>query len=207
MEPIEKTFYNAFWDFIKACLPDEDVYLRDSNFNPPKGPYTVIKITDIEPVTSRRIYESSPDDNGRTSSYSEFIGTCSLYTYGEYSISRAQSIAVGFRERLTKNILKEYNLSYIQSSPVRNASRALSKERIEERAQFSVEFYFAQGGPDRGGDDPSIIEKINTSGAVIDNDEEFNPFTEPSLILDFTNLDYQVFEGSVFYIDTSSFFT
>lgn len=210
MEPIELVFFRALSRFIRECNPGEEVRLLDSEFIAPKGPYTAIKITDIDPVSWTRGQETAPDETGRTASYSNYLAICSFYIYGRFSMSRGQSIAVGFRERLTKQVLKEHGLSYSESTTVRNASRAVSQNKMEERAQFSASFYFTQGGVDRGGDDPQIIETINT----IASPEFF--INNPTLSLDFSNLEYEVYEegegslikpdGGVIRVGTSSYY-
>ena len=161
-EPVEIAIFNSWSLFIQGIMPYETVRLLDNNFIAPNGPYTAIKLTDIEPVSWTGGYISDPIDvTGRTESWSNFKGIISVYTYGKYSISRAQSISVGLRERASKQILRENGIGYASSTTVRNASRAINAERMEERAQFSIEFHFVQGGIDRAGDDPSIIEEVS----------------------------------------------
>lgn len=179
-EPIEVGVFRAWSRFINECLPDETVRLWDGDTIIPNGPYTMIKVTDIERVSQYAAYESAPTDtSGRGDTFANYIGTVNIYCYGKFSMSRAFAIESGLRERLTKQVLSENGLGYKDSSIVRDASRQLNSESTEQRAQFSVEFHFTSGGTERGGDDPSVIETVNGEGSLSDDCGETYDYTEP----------------------------
>ena len=179
-EPIEVGMFRAWSRFIKECLPDETVRLWDGDTIIPNGPYTMIKITSTERVSQSPAYESDVTDNtGRTDVYANYLGVINIYTYGQYSLSRAFAIESGLRESLTKQVLKENGLGYKDSSVVRDASRQLNSESTEQRAQFSVEFHFTSGGTQRGGDDPSVIETVDGEGSLSDDCGNTYDYTVP----------------------------
>lgn len=179
-EPIEVGMFRAWSRFIKECLPDEDVKLWEGDTIVVDGPYTMIKVTNISRVSQYAAHKTSPTDiTGRTDVFANYIGTINIYTFGKFSMSRAQAIESGLREDLTKQVLKENGLGYKDSSDVRDASRQLNSESTEQRAQFSVEFHFVAGGTQRGGDDPSVIETINGEGSLSDDCGETYDYTEP----------------------------
>lgn len=179
-EPIEVGMFRAWSRFIKECIQDEEVRLWEGDTIIVDGPYTMIKVTNIEKVSQYAAHEAAPTDaTGRGETFANYIGTISIYTYGKYSMSRAFAIESGLRERLTKQVLSENGLGYKDSTDVRDASRQLNSESTEQRAQFSVEFHFVAGGTERGGDDPSVIETVNGEGSLSDDCGETYDYTEP----------------------------
>lgn len=179
-EPIEVGMFRAWSRYIKECLPDESVRLWEGDTIIEEGSYTMIKVTNIAKVSQYAAYEAAPTDNtGRGETYANYIGTISVYCYGDFSMSRGFAIESGLRERLTKEVLSKNGLGYKDSTDVRDASRQLNAESTEQRSQFSVEFHFTAGGIERGGDDPSVIETVNGSGSLSDDCGETYDYTEP----------------------------
>lgn len=165
-EPIERAIYNSWSLFITGIYPTEKVRLLKNNFIAPDGEYTAIKLIEISPVSSHAALKLSPTDiSGRGGSYSNYVGTLSVETYGDYALSRAQGIVVALRETLTKQVLRDNGIGFARSSAVRDASRVINAEKFEERAQLSIEFHFVQGEDlDKAGDDPSVIEEVSGTG-------------------------------------------
>lgn len=160
---VEDGVYQAFFDFVKAALPNEVPYLRDSNFCAPSGPYSTIKLAEVQPISWTRGELVAPDGvTGLEESYSIYKGVVQLSFYGEKAFSRAQVVAACLQQRQMKQLLRDNSLGYQRHTPVRDASRGIDRERIEQGATLSISFFFQQGGIDRG-DDAGVIEQATAS--------------------------------------------
>lgn len=168
-DDLEIAVYKVFSKFVQQFL-SEPIRLLDSGFNAPSGPYTVIKLTDIEAVSGRDGWYTDVDPvTGEQSTYNNFIGYASIYTYGQRAMSRAQQIAYSVRDRNLRKLLSENGIGISETSRVRNASRSINAESMEERAQFSISFNFVQKYTGQNTD--GFIEHINSEGTLISDDE------------------------------------
>jgi len=163
-EPLEISIYKVFSKFVQQ-FDGDPVRLLDSNFIAPDGPYVVLKLNDIEPVSGKEGWYTHVDpDTGVQVTYNNFIGYANVYTYGRYALSRAQKIAYATRDRNLRQILQENGIGISNTSRVRNASRAIGGTQMEERAQFSISFNFVQSLSGINSD--GFIEHINTTGEL-----------------------------------------
>lgn len=165
-DPLEIAIYKVFSKFVQQ-FDEKPVRLLDNNFIAPSGPYTVVKLTDIMPISGKQGWYSEIDsDTGIQTTYNNFLGFASVYTYGEYALSRAQRIAYATKDRNLKKLLQDNGIGVSNTTSVRNASRAISNTEMEERAQFSIQFNFVQSFANTSSDD--FIEKVNTEGGLYD---------------------------------------
>lgn len=168
MDDIELAIYKAFFDFIKACNPAEVVYPLNNNQIAPQNEFTTVFLQSVEPISWTSTAEYAPTDaTGLGSSYSQYRGFVSIQTYGRKAVARAQAIATGFREKQVLQTLRDKGLGYSSHSPVTDSSIAINAEAMERRAAINVEFYFVQGGQDRG-EAPSVIETVITDSVYND---------------------------------------
>lgn len=165
-DPLEIAIYKVFSKFVQQ-FDTSPVRLLDSNFIAPAGPYVVIKLNDIEPVSGKEGWYTivDPITNEQTT-YNNFLGYANVYTYGQYALSRAQKIAFATKERNLRKLLQENGIGVSNTSRVRNASRAIGGTEMEERAQFSISFNFVQSIVTENTD--GIIEHINAEGDLTD---------------------------------------
>lgn len=177
-DEIEIAIYKIFNKFIGQILVDP-VYLLDSNFVAPTGPYVVVKINDIEPVSVKTGWQTNiTDDTFEQTTYNNFLGFANVYTYGPRALSKAQKVAFAVRENNLRKLMRDNGIGVSNTSRVRNASRAISGTEMEERAQFSISFNFVQSlttvNPD------GIIEHIDTEGTLSDAEGEQTTVTSTS---------------------------
>ena len=169
-DPLEVALYKVWFTFIKDKLPNENVFLMDSNFIAPDGPYTVIKFTDTEPVSWAAGSHSPPTDNtNEIQTYINWLGFLSIYVYGQYAMSRAQTMVSALRFKQSRAILNENGVGTSNNSRVRNASRSIDETQIEERAHFSIQFNFVQTDADLV---PGTIDTVNSVGDLEEPDGE-----------------------------------
>lgn len=166
-DDIEIAVYKVFNKFVGQLLEDP-VYLLDSNFVAPSGPYVVLKLNEIEPVSGKTGWQTHiADQTLEQTTYNNFLGYANIYTYGSRALSKAQGIAFATKDKNLRKLLRDNGIGVSNTSRVRNASRAISGTEMEERAQFSISFNFVQMlttvNPD------GIIEHINTEGDFIDH--------------------------------------
>lgn len=175
-DPLEIAIYKVFSKFVQQ-FDENPVRLLDNNFIAPSGPYVVLKLTDIEQVSGKEGWYNSVDpDTGLQTTYNNFLGFVSVYTYGEYALSRAQRIVYATKDRNLRKLLQENGIGVSNTTSVRNASRAISNTEMEERAQFSIQFNFVQEYT--GVSTDGFIEHINTEGDLDSGDgwiEEIYP--------------------------------
>lgn len=161
-DEFDVAIYKTFFDFVKLVLPNEKPFKRDSRFNAPKGPYCTIKIIETQPISWARGYLAKPtDETGLQDSFSTYKGVVSFSFYGEKAFSRAQAVANSFQFRQLKQVLRDNGIGYQRHTPVRDATRGIDGERMEQGATFSCSFFFVQGGSDTGAS-PSVIEEVTT---------------------------------------------
>lgn len=177
-DDLEIAIYKIFNKFVGQIIVDP-AYLMDSNFIAPSGPYVVLKLNDIEPVSSYTGWQSAiVDETFEQSSYNNFIGYANVYTYGSRALSKAQKIAFATKDNNLRKLLSENGIGISNTSRVRNASRALSGTEMEERAQFSISFNFVQYlttvNP------YGVIEQINAEGDLIDATGDIDTETSSS---------------------------
>lgn len=166
-DPLEIAIYKVFSKFVQQ-FDDSPVRLLDSNFIAPAGPYVVLKLNDIDPVSGKEGWYTQVDPvTGTQVTYNNFVGYANVYTYGSYALSRAQRIAFGTKDRNLRKLLQENGIGISNTSRVRNASRAISGTEMEERAQFSISFNFVQSLSGINSD--GFIEHINTEGDLDDH--------------------------------------
>lgn len=177
-DDLEIAIYKIFNKFVGQIIVDP-AYLMDSNFIAPSGPYVVLKLNDIEPVSSYTGWQSAiVDETFEQSSYNNFIGYANVYTYGSRALSKAQKIAFATKDNNLRKLLSDNGIGISNTSRVRNASRALSGTEMEERAQFSISFNFVQYlttvNP------YGVIEQINAEGDLIDATGDIDTETSSS---------------------------
>lgn len=169
-DPLEIAIYKVFSKFVQQ-FDGSPVRLLDSNFIAPAGPYVVLKLNDIEPVSGKEGWYTSVDPiTNEQTTYNNFLGYANVYTYGQYALSRAQKIAFATKERNLRKLLQENGIGVSNTSRVRNASRAVGGTEMEERAQFSIQFNFVQRLSGINSD--GFIEHINTEGDIGDQSGE-----------------------------------
>lgn len=177
-DDLEIAIYKVFNKFSGQILEDP-VYLMDSNFIPPVGPYVVLKLNEIEPVSSKVGWQTSiVDETLEQVTYNNFVGIANVYTYGTRALSKAQKIAFATKDNNLRKLLVENGIGVSNTSGVRNASRALGGTEMEERAQFSIAFNFVQSLS--GVNSDGIIEHINTEGDLTDHEGNIIIEIDPS---------------------------
>lgn len=168
-DPLEIAIYKAFNDFVTASLEEVEstCFLEDSGFNAPSDGYSVIKIIQATPTTWTRSALVTPTDTtGLEESYTLYEGIVKVSFYGNLSFSKAQVVSSCLRHKQLKQLLRDNGIAYINHTPVRDASRGVDRTKIEKGSTFSINFYFVQGGRDKG-DDAGVIEEAT----VRDNDQ------------------------------------
>jgi len=183
-EPVELSIYKVFSKFTQQFTSDP-VRLLDSNFIAPDGSYIVIKMNDIEQVSGRDGWYGQVDAvTQEQTTYNNFVGYASVYTYGQYALSKAQQVVYATKDRNLRKILNENGIGVSGTSRVRNASRAISGTEMEERAQFSVSFNFVQSNT--SGNTDGFIDKVSTGGSL-HSDYDGEP-AKVTTFLDGTNM-------------------
>lgn len=168
-DELEIAVYKIFNKFSGQILEDP-VYLMDSNFIPPVGPYVVLKLNEITSVSGKTGWQTSIDpDTGEQTTYNNFVGIANVYTYGARAFSKAQAIAFATKENNLKKLLNDNGIGVSNTSAVRNASRAISGTEMEERAQFSISFNFVQSYT--GQSAFGVIDSITASGSLVDSED------------------------------------
>lgn len=166
-DDLEIAVYKIFNKFSGQILEDP-VYLMDSNFIPPVGPYVVLKLNEITPVSTKTGWQTSiVDETLEQVTYNNFVGIANVYTYGSRALSKAQKIAFATKDNNLRKLLVDNGIGVSNTSGVRNASGAISGTEMEERAQFSIAFNFVQSLS--GVNSDGIIEHINTEGDLTDH--------------------------------------
>lgn len=177
-DDLEIAIYKVFYKFVEQILEDP-VFLLDSNFNAPAGPYVVLKLNDIEPISTKTGWQTRIVDNTfEQATYNNFLGYANVYTYGSRALSKAQKIAFATRDNNLRKLLVDNGIGVSNTSRVRNASRAISGTEMEERAQFSIAFNFVQTMTTVNSD--GIIEHINSEGDFIDHVGDIEMEISPS---------------------------
>lgn len=163
MDDLEVLMYKGWYEFITKALPSENVFLFNTGFVAPSGPYVTVNFNSFEPVSDYTLWQSGADaTTGLREYFSTYNCFLTLRFIGDQAFSRAQSVVAATREKSTKQILRDRGIAFRRSAPVRDASRPIDNESMEKVATVSIEYYFTHGGADRG-DDVSTIEKATVS--------------------------------------------
>lgn len=163
MDEVDIYVYKAFHDFVKVCNSNEVIRLLDSNVPLPDGPFLGIKLSYIDSISwdGTAHYQENPGNDAQYIDWSTYKGRVILITYGDKAIARMQAISTGLREHRAREPLVNKGIGCSSNSRVVDISAPVDATKIEKRATMTIDFYFNQGGADRGGD-YGTIETVTT---------------------------------------------
>jgi hypothetical protein len=165
---IERSLYQVLNKFVLSVVPQANVYLAGSNFSAPKGPYIVVNVDSIDPVswTSGGIYKELSEDETtiESSTYSTYVANIEIQCFGDGAMSRGLGIKNAFRDRSLRKLLSVNGVGYSSSSSVTDISRSIDNSKIEKASIFTVRVNFVLGGPDRGQLETTVASFEGVSG-------------------------------------------
>lgn len=149
MDETEIALYKIFFDFIAQLGFDADLYMANSNAIAPSGPYMTFELIESQPTTWTKGNETFDDITGLFTTSALWSGIAEFKCFGDKSHATLQSLSMAFRERLTKQVLRDAGIGYYRSSKIRDASRAIDAEKVEKGASLQIGFYFVVESVDR----------------------------------------------------------
>ena len=132
---VNDNLYNTFYDFIIQFLPDENIFLLDSDFIAPQGPYTALKVVKFDPMSPRG---NTSDDATSTTTSSLYMGYVMLRCFGRHGFARALSISHHLKDAQLKAELRTGGFGYSAHSNVSDDSVAIDDQQTEERGTLTV---------------------------------------------------------------------
>lgn len=181
MDDIEVILYKAFHDFLNGLGVTENVYLGNSGFNAPAGPYTVWELISAQGVSWSASAVKPPEDvTGKEDYYTMYKGIADIAFLGSNAFSRALNVTNALREKTTCAPLKATGIGYSSHTPIRDASVAIDKESIQKGSSFQVSFYFVVWNEDRG-EDAGVIEEATV---LDDNSQIYTNWSPDSGVIE-----------------------
>lgn len=171
IDDVQGFIFRGFSDFVFNTIGVRP-YLATSNFIPVTSSYITINVLTVQPMSWCATAISAPDNQGRTDSYSQYLATIDLKVIGVDAFTVCQSLVDALKDPTLRQTLSNKGLGYSSASQVNNISVPVNNERIETRANATVNLYFVQGGNNRNSS--GIIEKVN-----IDSSYVYSPGGQP----------------------------
>lgn len=144
-------------------------YLLDSNFIKPEGQFIACKCMTID-ASSWSSNHVPPDDetnDGRTEVYQYYLLSYLIRGFRAESYDIIFDLAHSLREPEMQYILNQGGLGYSDHSTPADQSIQIDSVTMEERASFTVFFYYAYNRSAVRGEAPGVIVDVNTIPTII----------------------------------------